>query len=90
MADFEIEIVGDDSSGTEISSIVDRVMLYHHTIKYHKNAHRLGELENLARIKRSSGMFTKPLSDDDFLLESCVQSQAERSTQPIGCFRHFA
>ena len=70
MADFEIEIVvGDDSSGTEISSIVDRVKaISPHTIKYHKNAHRLGELENLkACIKRSSGMFTKPLSDDDFL-----------------------
>ena len=80
VADFEIEIVvGDDYSGTEISSIVDRVKaISPHTIKYHKNAHRLGELENLkACIKRSSGMFTKPLSDDDFLLESCVQSQAE-------------
>jgi glycosyltransferase involved in cell wall biosynthesis/predicted RNase H-like HicB family nuclease len=74
-------IVGDDSLGTEIRQIVDR-MPRRDSIRYVRNQSNLGFSGNFSQcLKLATAEYIKFLNDDDILHPSCVSTMISRFIQ---------
>jgi glycosyltransferase involved in cell wall biosynthesis len=67
-------LVLDDSSEDKIEAIVTELMASDPRISYRRNAQPMGEPANLTQgIRLASGVFVKPLYDDDVLETNAIE-----------------
>jgi glycosyltransferase involved in cell wall biosynthesis len=79
-ADIQIEIIiGDDGTGEETPSIVEKLMMkYPNIIKYFRHKQNIGPSENcLFLIREARGHYIAHLDGDDFWLPGKIKAQLE-------------